>query len=1164
MTEEIKLPFQNTPEEEKENAQDEQFWAHIAELLEQIEENTRAGLGRSLTPAVIETPPRPQAEVTPKNNAFSSRGREHEKAAPTPSVRANNQPAPSILHAQAPQRATGEAQKKRPGRTQGPITSEKLFGKSHNTGYVGAAPSKQKDASAVSSAPTKSQEALAQRRQEAIAQKQSKSILGALKDNLASWDGSITTPDKSGVQDAAGLAAGGPLWSAFKELKEAIPEHEDADDSLAGILKKTIAQKTGISAARERIDQATQAARAKAVTWAGGKVDAPKRGKRDKQGRFIKGAGKEAKVAEKSFALASQEAREGKKRHDELIEAIKEGSRNSRGGIFGEGGLVDRMGRRRGARKAGASKPGRTPGRRGKLGLLAGAGATLMGGAAALSGDPVSTALDVGTAAISAPGAGKIAGGAGKALGLGAKGALGAAKAIPIAGQVLAAGMALYDGVSGWNDSEMHREAFGLEEGQEASTGQKVSASAANVLDMGGLLTGAAGLLGFEVSTADIAKGLFGIGDSIGSTVADAWAGVTSLFSSGNPSEKESAGYFDELTGAISDLTDTLDEDIKNKETPGILATAGGFFSRLFGGDEGRSSSVSSSTSQRPGTSAKVASAASYSGLGDVVAMSETGGKGTAMISSGKGDHGGVSYGRSQLASRVGSINAALKWAKENGYEDIHDQLAPLAADATNRNGQFAQKWRELSQEKGGRLEQFDKAYQKQGYYDPMMAKIRRENPELAKRIEANPALQEQVLSTAVQYGPNSGRYLSAATEVLQRNPTATDRDLLMGVQDIKVRDVGRNFGSSSANVRAGVANRHGNTERQRLLAVQDRFEHGEIKIDPATGTGEAVAKGFAKAPAEAVEATSQALQEGTQDAIDRGVRYSFGSKNSASGGIDCSGWVTENTRNMMEAVNAESGKPIYGKEAQAVLRQGANGGAAGLIQTVSQATGELLSNDALAPDKVREGMMIGMDTGNKGWDRGRFGGIDHIVQTYRDAETGRMMVSESSSRKGVTVTDYEEWYKNWNGRAKLYGTDVTKLADASLIPAQVETTVAEATTKQTSDQEAAPAEKEQTLVASATPAISAPPEVQTVAFQEAQPQVEPRFPDPEPIRPEPPAPPTKDNDFSQVVALLAQLVDVTKQNATEKERSAADAGAPNIPMDYEDAYCLALAHDRA
>lgn len=309
-----------------------------------------------------------------------------------------------------------------------------------------------------------------------------------------------------------------------------------------------------------------------------------------------------------------------------------------------------------------------------------------------------------------------------------------------------------------------------------------------------------------------------------------------------------------------------------------------------------------------------------------------------------------------------------------------------------------------------------------------------------------------------------------------------------MGVQDIKVRDVNRNFGSSSANVRAGMANRHQNTERQRLLEVQERFERGEIKIAPATGIGEAVPTGrklpgatadtraFVRAPEVAVEATSRALQQGTQNAIDRGVKYKFKEKNSASGAIDCSGWVTENTRNMMEAVNAESGKPIYGKEAKAGLRKGANGGAAGLIQTVSQATGELLSNDALAPDKVREGMMIGMDTGDRGWDTGRFGGIDHIVQTYRDAETGRMIVSESRSGKGVTVTDYEEWYKKWNGRANLYGTDITKLADASQLPAQVETAVAKATTKQASDQEATPAEKEQTLVASATPAMSAPP----------------------------------------------------------------------------------------
>ncbi len=122
-------------------------------------------------------------------------------------------------------------------------------------------------------------------------------------------------------------------------------------------------------------------------------------------------------------------------------------------------------------------------------------------------------------ATIAETGAGKAANIGGKAVSLGSKGALGAAKAIPVAGQLLAAGMAVYDGVNGWNDAEMHKEAFSLEEGQEASTGQK-RAAAANVLDMGGLLTGAAGLLGFDVNTADIAKGIYDVGDTVAEVVA--------------------------------------------------------------------------------------------------------------------------------------------------------------------------------------------------------------------------------------------------------------------------------------------------------------------------------------------------------------------------------------------------------------------------------------------------------------------------------------------------------------------------------------------------------------------------------------------------------------------------------------------------------------------
>lgn len=248
MSEEIRLPFQSTPEEEREKSQDEQFWTHIEELLEQIEENTRAGFARRLMPAAPETPPRKGSEAVPKNTAPTSKGCAQEKTAPYQSIRAEKQPAPSILHPAAPPQAkpAGETGKKHSEKVQSPTAPEKQAGKTQGRGHDGvpssSMASKQKDANAASSAPTKSQEALAQRRQEAISQKQSKGILGALKDNLASWDGSIA--DKSGVQEAAGLAAGGPLWSAFKELREAIPTGDDADESsLAGILKKTSPKK---------------------------------------------------------------------------------------------------------------------------------------------------------------------------------------------------------------------------------------------------------------------------------------------------------------------------------------------------------------------------------------------------------------------------------------------------------------------------------------------------------------------------------------------------------------------------------------------------------------------------------------------------------------------------------------------------------------------------------------------------------------------------------------------------------------------------------------------------------------------------------------------------------------------------------------------------------
>lgn len=146
----------------------------------------------------------------------------------------------------------------------------------------------------------------------------------------------------------------------------------------------------------------------------------------------------------------------------------------------------------------------------------------------------------------------------------------------------------------------------------------------------------------------------------------------------------------------------------------------------------------------------------------------------------------------------------------------------------------------------------------------------------------------------------------------------------------------------------------------------------------------------------------SSSIQKATDQAIAKGIKYGFGSRSTSTGKIDCSGWIVE-----INAGNAH-------------VRKG--GTAAGIIKQVSDMTGELLTTLQLTPDKVREGMFIGLDTGVKSWDKGRFKGIDHIVQTYIDKITGKMMVTESSSGKGVNTSSYEEWYRKWSKKAQLFG----------------------------------------------------------------------------------------------------------------------------------------------
>ncbi|HAH3589513.1 TPA: lytic transglycosylase domain-containing protein [Escherichia coli] len=175
--------------------------------------------------------------------------------------------------------------------------------------------------------------------------------------------------------------------------------------------------------------------------------------------------------------------------------------------------------------------------------------------------------------------------------------AKGALRAIPLVGTVAGG---IYDAVTGWNDTEAQRRAFGLKSGQDPSFQQKAAYTLANVLDMGGLVSGISSAiggvlksLGFEdignmlqsFSTESIAQAIdsgitsletyiSNLGDTIPTTFSDYTAKIGDAISAWfsdttkNLNEKLDAikNFFtvDNLKQVFSDAIDSAIDFIKN------------------------------------------------------------------------------------------------------------------------------------------------------------------------------------------------------------------------------------------------------------------------------------------------------------------------------------------------------------------------------------------------------------------------------------------------------------------------------------------------------------------------------------------------------------------------------------------------------------------------
>ena len=212
--------------------------------------------------------------------------------------------------------------------------------------------------------------------------------------------------------------------------------------------------------------------------------------------------------------------------------------------------------------------------------------------------------------------------------------------------------------------------------------------------------------------------------------------------------------------------------------------------------------------------------------FGSVSEKYESGGRGVGTVSTGKGDHGGVSYGKHQLSSKSGTMGKFLQ--SEQGKK-----FAPYFEGLTPGSAAFNQVYSQVAKEREEEFALAQSSFIQETHYDPAMRKLQKNGIDFSERSRA---LNELVFSTATQYGAGGApSKIMRALEGMDVN-SMTDEQIITAIQDNKSANVGTDFRSSSYETQQSVAAR-AQREKADLLAMlkaeQDEkagMESGEVE----------------------------------------------------------------------------------------------------------------------------------------------------------------------------------------------------------------------------------------------------------------------------------------------------------------------------------------------
>lgn len=187
--------------------------------------------------------------------------------------------------------------------------------------------------------------------------------------------------------------------------------------------------------------------------------------------------------------------------------------------------------------------------------------------------------------------------------------------------------------------------------------------------------------------------------------------------------------------------------------------------------------------------------------IGSLSARFESGKAGISAI--GYDSKGGTSYGKYQIASRVGSMDAFLSFLDSEAPDIARRLRGSGPANTGSRQGAMPDEWRAIASEQPERFGSLQESFIRESHYDPAVAGIT-ERTRL-NMDELSPIMREVIWSTAVQHGPRGAvRIFEQADAATSGSGKKYERSLISNVYDIRSGQ----FGGHSAGIRASVQSR--------------------------------------------------------------------------------------------------------------------------------------------------------------------------------------------------------------------------------------------------------------------------------------------------------------------------------------------------------------------